>query len=170
MKRHTEKKIRGVIINTVSTAGVLGDPRLACYSASKAGLANLTRAMAADHARDGIRVNAVAPGFTRTGMSTALVDDPELYQEYVSTFPMGRIGEAEELAAAMMFLASDDASFIAGVGGYRLANQFQYNCCELGFGYHKLTYQPVLNVDGGLLSVSGLPELNANPGVSHTHP
>ncbi|KAL4802072.1 Bacilysin biosynthesis oxidoreductase BacC [Aspergillus unguis] len=140
MQKHTEKKTRGVIVNTISTAGIVSEPGLAAYSASKAGLANLTRAMAADHGADGIRVNAVAPGWTRTAMSTATVEDPVLCKKYSDAIPLGRIGEAEELAAVMMFFASDDASYVNGA---------------------------VLNVDGGLLCLSRMPKLEANPGEIH---
>lgn len=116
MKKHTERKTRGVIINTISTSGIVSDPGLAAYSASKAGLANLTRAMAADHGSEGIRVNGVAPGYTRTAMSTNVEADPSLSERFLDAIPMHRIGEAEELAAVMLFLASDDASYINGAG------------------------------------------------------
>ncbi|CAK7207042.1 hypothetical protein SEUCBS139899_009850 [Sporothrix eucalyptigena] len=134
MMKHTADKRgnKGVIINTVSISGITPDGGLACYSAAKAALANLTKGMAADHARDGIRVNAVAPGPTRSAMSTQALADPVLREAYLSAVPVKRIGEPEELAAAMMFLASDDASFITGA---------------------------ILNVDGGSLAVSRSPDM-----------
>lgn len=116
MKKRTDKKTRGVIINTLSTAGLIGDEGLGAYSAAKAGLANLTRSMAGDHAPDGIRINAIAPGWTRTQMTTAMSATPEIYEKVASSVPMHRPGEPEELAAALLFLASDDASFITGSG------------------------------------------------------
>ncbi|RFU27292.1 hypothetical protein B7463_g9055, partial [Scytalidium lignicola] len=133
MKKHTEKKTRGVIINTVSSAGLIGDEGLGCYAAAKAGLANLTRSMAADHAPDGIRINAVAPGWTDTPMSGALAADPEIAKILSSAIPMDRPGHPDELAAVMLFLASDDASYVTG---------------------------SVWNVDGGLLSISRMKNLN----------
>lgn len=116
MKTRTHKKTRGVIINTLSTAGLVGDEGLGAYSAAKAGLANLTRSMAGDHAADGIRINAIAPGWTRTPMTTAMSATPEVYEKVASSVPMHRPGEPDEVAAALMFLASDDASFITGAG------------------------------------------------------
>ncbi|EXJ83043.1 hypothetical protein A1O3_06860 [Capronia epimyces CBS 606.96] len=114
MKKHTEKKTRGVFVNTISSAGIYGDEGLGCYGAAKAALANLTHSMAADHALDGIRINAVAPGWTRTPMTAALSETPEIFEHVASAVPMHRPGEPEELAAVLMFLASEDASYVTG--------------------------------------------------------
>ena len=130
MRKRTEKKTRGVIINTVSSAGLIGDEGLGCYSAAKAGLANLTRSMAADHALDGIRINAVAPGWTNTAMSAALSADPKTAEILASAIPMHRPGEPEELAAVMMFLASDDASYVTGVGKHALVTHEKQNSSQ----------------------------------------
>ena len=113
---HMQKKKSGVIINTVSSAAFLGDYGIGCYCAAKAALANLTRAMGADHAKDGIRINAVAPGWTRTAMASALSATPETHELVASSTPMHRPGEPEELAAVMLFLASDDATNVTGSG------------------------------------------------------
>jgi meso-butanediol dehydrogenase/(S,S)-butanediol dehydrogenase/diacetyl reductase len=113
---HFKKKQGGNIINTISTAGLIGDKGFACYCAVKAALANLTRAMAGDHAQHGIRINAVAPGWCDTAMATALSATPEIKEMVASSTPMHRPGTPAELAAVLMFLASDDASFVTGVG------------------------------------------------------
>jgi meso-butanediol dehydrogenase/(S,S)-butanediol dehydrogenase/diacetyl reductase len=120
MKQQAHKKTRGVIINTISSAGMIGDEGLGCYAAAKAGLANLTRSMAADHAPDGIRINGVAPGWTNTAMSSALAADPEIAKILSGAIPMDRPGEPDELAAVMLFLASDDASYVTGSGKFVL--------------------------------------------------
>jgi len=116
MKKQTHKKQRGAIINTISTAGLVGDTGLGTYCAAKAALANLTRAMGADHALDGIRINAVAPGWVDTPMATALSATPEVKELVASSTPMHRPAQPEELAAVMLFLASEDASFVTGAG------------------------------------------------------
>ena len=77
-------------------------------------MVNLTRALAVDHARENIRVNAVCPGPIETPMARALVDHPVVGPEYARNIPMGRVGRAEEIAAVVAFLASDDASYITG--------------------------------------------------------
>ncbi|EXJ79930.1 hypothetical protein A1O3_08215 [Capronia epimyces CBS 606.96] len=113
---HFKKKKAGSIISTISTAGLTGDKGFACYCAVKAALANLTRAMAGDYAPYGIRVNAVAPGWTDTAMAAALKATPEIREMVASSTPLHRPGTPEELAAVMMFLASEDASFVTGAG------------------------------------------------------
>lgn len=111
------KKSRGVIINTVSTAGVRGESGMAAYSSSKAALVSLTQVMAVDHAMDGIRVNAVAPGYTKTPLATIL---PNVLDVLSNQLPMHRAAEAEEVVSTMMFLASEEASYVTGAGNWFL--------------------------------------------------
>jgi meso-butanediol dehydrogenase/(S,S)-butanediol dehydrogenase/diacetyl reductase len=105
----------GAIVNTASISGLLGDYGLAAYNAAKGGVSNLTRTLAIDHAGDGIRVNAVCPGPVDTALTEGLVADPGIMEEYRKLIPMHRIGHASEIASAVAFLASEDASFITGV-------------------------------------------------------
>lgn len=118
----------GSIINVASNAGLVGFPNLAAYCASKGGLVQLTRAMAMDGAPHHIRVNAICPGHTRTPMGDGFVAaqaDPQAFvKEFINVqHPLGRMAEAREMAQAILFLASDDASFVTGSilpvdGGY----------------------------------------------------
>jgi NAD(P)-dependent dehydrogenase (short-subunit alcohol dehydrogenase family) len=108
----------GSIIHTSSGWGIVGGDRAAAYCAAKGGLVIMTKAMAIDHGPDGIRVNCVCPGDTETPM---LPDDAEkrgmTWEDYLadaSDRPLGRIGTAEEIARAVLFLASDDSSFVTG--------------------------------------------------------
>ncbi|UZK70926.1 SDR family oxidoreductase [Sphingomonas sp. S1-29] len=105
---------KGSIVNTGSVSGLGGDWEKAAYNASKGAVTNLTRAMALDHGKQGVRVNAVAPTFTRTGMTEDYMDEKTV-ASFVERIPLGRIGEPEDLAAAIAFLASEDAGFISGV-------------------------------------------------------
>jgi NAD(P)-dependent dehydrogenase (short-subunit alcohol dehydrogenase family) len=117
----------GAIVNIASTGGLVGLSDLAAYCAAKGGLISLTRSMAIDCAPLGVRVNAVCPGQIRTPMADRFLadkDDPDAFiAEFVSLHPLGRMGEPEEIAASICFLASDDAAFLTGVamptdGGY----------------------------------------------------
>lgn len=107
----------GAIVFTGSTAGLMGEARLAAYCASKAALVNLTRQLAADYSRDGVRVNCVCPGWIDTGFNAPVlqgVGDEELAGLIDATVPLGRQGTPEEIAAVVAFLASDDASLVTG--------------------------------------------------------
>jgi NAD(P)-dependent dehydrogenase (short-subunit alcohol dehydrogenase family) len=108
----------GVIVNTASIAGVRGIPQRAAYTASKHAIVGLTRAMALDHVKDGVRVNCVCPGTVDTPWVGRLLDqaaDPQAARAaLVARQPMGRLGRAEEMAAAILFLASDESSFTTG--------------------------------------------------------
>jgi meso-butanediol dehydrogenase/(S,S)-butanediol dehydrogenase/diacetyl reductase len=102
----------GCIVNTCSISGLFGDYGLAAYTAAKGAVANLTRTLALDHARDGIRVNSVCPGGVSTPMLASVAR--RFAGEYERLVPLGRLARPGEIAAAIAFLASDDASFITG--------------------------------------------------------
>jgi NAD(P)-dependent dehydrogenase (short-subunit alcohol dehydrogenase family) len=109
------KQGKGSIVNTSSAAGLVGAPSNPAYPASKHGVVGITKSTALEFARKGIRVNCVCPGPTRTGMNEALVAaSPEIVKAMDQKVPMGRIGEPEEVAAAAIFLCSDEASYITG--------------------------------------------------------
>jgi NAD(P)-dependent dehydrogenase (short-subunit alcohol dehydrogenase family) len=116
---HLRASGHGAIVNTASYAAIVGFQGLAAYSASKAAIVNLTRTMALDHARENIRVNCVCPGSVDTDMIhaawRAYGDWDEAARLWASKHPMGRIATADEIARAVLFLASEDASFITGV-------------------------------------------------------
>jgi len=113
-------KRKGVIVNTASTAGFTSYRRCTAYCASKGGVVALTRAMALDHAPDGVRVNCVCPGAINTPLHKKYVAalDPSIRDDYVNRqvldHPIGRIGEPEEIAEAVLFLASSKSSFMTG--------------------------------------------------------
>ncbi len=120
----------GAIVNVGSLASIFGLPRQAAYSLTKGAVLNMTRAIAAEVGHYDVRANTVCPGFTDTNMVQTMLqsyDDPEQAREdLVSGYPLGRLGEAEEIADAICFLASDDASWITGEGlvidgGFRAA-------------------------------------------------
>lgn len=102
----------GRIVNIASVSGMIGNPGQANYSASKAGLIGLTRTLARELAKRNITVNAVAPGFIGTEMSAKL--GQEVIEEIKQRTPLGRLGEPQDVADAVLFLCSDAASFITG--------------------------------------------------------
>jgi NAD(P)-dependent dehydrogenase (short-subunit alcohol dehydrogenase family) len=104
----------GVILNTGSIVGLVGMRNRAAYSLSKGALITLTKNMALDYAHEGIRVNAICPGFVDTGMTKGLFADPERAEAIRRMHPLGRFATADDIAAAVAFLASDDAAFITG--------------------------------------------------------
>ncbi|CAM3725133.1 3-oxoacyl-[acyl-carrier-protein] reductase [Corallococcus sp. ZKHCc1 1396] len=106
------KQKSGAIINITSVVGEMGNPGQAAYSAAKAGLIGMTKSVAKELASRNIRVNAVSPGFIATDMTSHL--DDELRQKMVGGIPLARLGNPEEVAGAVVFLASDAASYITG--------------------------------------------------------
>lgn len=130
---HMRKSGGGAIVNTASISGLFGDYGLAAYNAAKGAVVNYTRTAAADHARENIRVNCVCPGPIDTALTSPVLAMPAAVERYNELIPMGRVGRAEEVAAAVLFLASDDASYVTGTA---------------------------LVVDGGVTAVTGQPNFS----------
>ena len=113
----------GSIVNIASIYGIVGGRIRAAYAASKGGVVNLTRSMALDYALHKIRVNCVCPGFVNTPLLKNILKDKEEYQALADLHPMGRLGDMLEIALGVLYLASDESSFVTGIalpidGGY----------------------------------------------------
>jgi NAD(P)-dependent dehydrogenase (short-subunit alcohol dehydrogenase family) len=104
----------GRIINIASLASFIGLFEVAAYTASKSGVAGLTRALAVEWGPRGVNVNAIAPGVFRTALNTKLLDESGRGQEFLARTPLKRFGRVEELAPACVFLASEGSSFVNG--------------------------------------------------------
>jgi len=121
------KNKKGAIVNCASVAGLNGFPGLPAYVASKHGIAGLTKTAALEYAKQGIRVNAVCPGVIHTDMIDRLTGkDKEVEKQFTSMEPIGRMGNPEEIAEAVVWLCSDAASFVTGIampvdGGFTTA-------------------------------------------------
>ena len=126
------EKTTGAVVNTSSVSGLGGDWGMFAYNATKGAVSNLTRALALDFGKKGLRINAVAPSLTHTDMAQGVIDNSELLEKFKERIPMGRPAEPEEIADVIAFLASDDARFVNGV---------------------------VLPVDGGLHASNGQPPI-----------
>jgi gluconate 5-dehydrogenase len=112
--RHMIKRQRGKIINICSVQSELGRPSIAPYTATKGAVKMLTKGMCADWAKHNIQINAIGPGYFKTPLNQALVDNPEFSSWLEKRTPAGRWGDVEELMGAAVFLASDASSFING--------------------------------------------------------
>ncbi|HSQ52298.1 MAG TPA: SDR family oxidoreductase [Nitrospiraceae bacterium] len=108
------KQGRGAIVNISSVASLVGLPTLPAYAASKGALDALTRALAVDYAKDGIRCNVVNPGLIDTPMAAPLMGNPEQLNPILSHYPIRRPGKPEEVASLVLYLASDEAAWVTG--------------------------------------------------------
>ncbi|PCR92136.1 SDR family NAD(P)-dependent oxidoreductase [Natrinema ejinorense] len=117
---HMKEQGSGAIVNVGSLASILGLPKQAAYSTSKAAVLNMTRTVAAEAGPYGVRANAVCPGFTETQMLEGYLaqqEDPEAAREEMAAdYPLKRLGKPDEIADAILFLASDESSFVSGHG------------------------------------------------------
>ena len=119
----------GAIVNLTSVAGLMGVPGRAAYVSTKHAIIGLTRELAMEVGRHGLRVNAIAPGMIRTPMTSTMLADAESEARSAAMHPLGRVGEPAEIASAILFLCSDQASFITGTvlsvdGGYTAGRLF----------------------------------------------
>ncbi|MGB3721353.1 MAG: SDR family oxidoreductase [Pacificimonas sp.] len=130
------RKTKGSIVNTSSVSGIGGDWTLPIYNASKGAVTNLTRSLALGLGKDGVRVNAVLPSLTRSDMSQGILEQKAVMDRFMDRIPLGRIGEPDDIAGPVLFLASEDAKFVTGanlpVDGGVSASNGQPNMQALG--------------------------------------
>ena len=112
--RHLTERGTGSVINVASTAGLGGAPGLSHYGAAKAAVVSLTKSLAAEWAAQGVRVNALCPGWTATDLNRFLWDSEDGGQVIIASVPMGRWGQVDEMAGPAIFLASEASSFMTG--------------------------------------------------------
>lgn len=124
-------KTRGNVVNISSVSGLGGDWGMSVYNAAKGAVTNFTRSLAMDYGSDGVRVNAICPGFTLTDLTEEMKDNQPLLEKFYERIPLERAGQPEDIASAIAFIASDDASYITGVN---------------------------LPVDGGIMASNGQPK------------
>lgn len=124
--RQMRKQGSGAIVNCSSQSGLVGTANLGAYTAAKHGVVGLTKASALEYAKRGIRINCICPGTTETPMVfNAMADRPEHMKAIISAIPLGRMGKAEEIANAVLWLCSEGAGFMIGQaitpdGGYTI--------------------------------------------------
>ncbi|WP_250454135.1 SDR family NAD(P)-dependent oxidoreductase [Caballeronia sp. ATUFL_M2_KS44] len=106
---------KGSIVNVSSVSGLGGDWGMSFYNAAKGAVTNFTRALAMDHGRDGVRVNAVCPSLTASDLTQDMLDNEQLMAKFRERIPLGRAAQPDDIAAVIAFLASDDARFVTGV-------------------------------------------------------
>ncbi len=104
----------GSIVNTSSVMGIVGSPTTPAYSAAKGAIRLFTKSAALQYAKEGIRINSVHPGYADTPLTEKRFADQTLRDELLRKTPMGRLGVAEDIANGMLYLASDEASFVTG--------------------------------------------------------
>ncbi|MBF2756421.1 SDR family NAD(P)-dependent oxidoreductase [Staphylococcus sp. GDY8P57P] len=115
MKYELESMLKsggGTIVNTASVAGLIADPQMGPYIAAKHAVVGMTKSAGFDHATDGVRINAVAPGLTETEMTKDWKDDDEKWQQMISGVPMAKAAQPDDIADIVLFLSSDSAKFM----------------------------------------------------------
>ena len=111
---HMQKIGGGVIINISSLAGIRGKEGTLAYTASKHGVIGMTKTAALEYAKEGIRINAICPGLTESGMTAGLDHYPDLAKQLIDQIPMGHMGQSQNIADAVVWLCDNTASFITG--------------------------------------------------------
>ena len=114
LRHMVEKKIRGCLIHMSSITGFIAFPGSAAYCTSKGALLQLSKVLALEFGPLGIRSNCIAPGTFDTSMNAWFLDDPQARKDTLASIPLGRVGEPEEIANTVVFLASDEGSYFNG--------------------------------------------------------